>query len=177
MVSTFPPTPTTYAGLTPNQDGSVNQTNDAARNTIAALIAAENALVSGVGVKKTYKYTFDFAVLGGAVSAIVMTAPDGALPNNFIVQNAFIDVITGFTGAANCELALSTGQGAGDLVASAVVTGAPWSTATREVTIPLLGTISTWIKTTAARSPVATITVAAVTAGKFNLFIEGYISA
>ena len=127
--------------------------------------------------KLTFKYSYDFAVDGGAVSTITMRSADGPLPNTFIVQEAFIDVIAGFTGAAGCTGAVSTGQGAGDLVVAAIVAGAPFSTTGPKVTIALLGTVATWIKMTAARSPTIAFAVNAATAGTLNLFIEGYLSA
>lgn len=173
----WPPVADTLAALNSRSDASVQQFNDLQRATVAALINVENALNVGQGNKKTYKFVYDFAVQGGAIGDLALTAPDGQLPANFVIQSAWLDVLTAFTGAANAELALSTGVGAGDLVASAVVTGAPWSTTGRKVTIPLFATISTWIKTVTAEDPVAVASVGAITAGKFNLFLEGYLSA
>ena len=123
--------------------------------------------------KKTYEFVYDFTVQGGAISTITMRAVRGAIPANFIVQNAFLDVITGFTGTAVIAVDLQT---AGDLVVAAVAICAPYSTAGRKVTIILLGTIATWIKTTAVRTPTLTVTVGAITAGKMRLFVEGFQS-
>jgi hypothetical protein len=125
--------------------------------------------------KLVFNYTYDFAVLGGAISTI--TLPGSALPNNFIIQNAFIDILTILASGGAATAALSTGQGAGDLVAATAFSGAPWSTTGPKVTIPLLGTIATWIKLTALRQPTITIAAATLTGGKFNLFFEGYISS
>lgn len=176
MVSAFPPTVDTSQVYNPNHDSGVSERSGTDNALAASVIALQNALINGTLNKRTFRFTYDFATHGGAVGAITLTARDGALPNNFIIQNAFLDVLTAFTTAAAGEGAVSTGQGAGDLVAATVVSGAPYSSTGRKVTIPLLGTIGTWIKTTAARSPTFTISVGAITAGKFNLFIEGYIS-
>ena len=127
--------------------------------------------------KSTFQFVYDFSVLGGAVGSIPLTQTNGPLPNNFVIQNAFVDVITGLTGGVGATGAVTTGQGAGDLVIATVIAGAPFSTTGPKITIALLGTIATWIKTTAQRSPALVVAVNAVTAGKFNLFVEGYISS
>ena len=93
------------------------------------------------------------------------------------MQNAFIDVISGLTGGAGSTGALTTGQGAGDLVIATLVAGVPWSATGVKVTIPILGTIASWLKTTSTRSPALVVAVNAVTAGKFNLWIEGTTSS
>lgn len=127
---------------------------------------------------RAYKYVYDFSVLGGASGTIVLTAPDGALPDKFVIQNAYLDILTVPDSAAHtATVAVTTGQGAGDLVVAAQVNGAPWSSLGQKVTIPLLGTISTWIKTTAARSPAIVVATQNLTQGKFNLFIEGEVSS
>lgn len=127
--------------------------------------------------KQTYKFVYDFDVLGGGTGSIPLTQSDGPLPNGFVIQNAFIDVISGLTGGAGATGAITTGQSAGDLVIATVVAGAPFSTTGLKVTLTLLGTIATWVKTTAQRSPALVVAVNAVTAGKFNLIVEGVISA
>jgi hypothetical protein len=127
--------------------------------------------------KQTFQYVYDFTVLGGATGSIPLTQTNGPLPTNFIIQNAFIDVISGLTGGAGSTGALTTGQGAGDLVVATLIAGVPYSTTGVKVTIPLLGTIGTWIKTSAQRSPALVIAVNAVTAGKFNLWVEGIVSS
>lgn len=127
--------------------------------------------------KAIYQFVWDFAVLGGTVGSIPLTQINGPLPNNFIIQNASMDVITGLTGGAGATGAVTSGQVANDLVIATLVAGAPFSTAGPKVTIPLLGTVATWIKTTAQRSPALVIAVNAFTAGKFNLFVEGVLSS
>jgi hypothetical protein len=127
--------------------------------------------------KSAFQFVYDFSVLGGATGSIPLTQTNGPLPTNFVIQNAFVDVISGLTGGAGSTGALTTGQGAGDLVVATIVAGAPWSTTGLKITIPLLGTVATWIKTSAQRSPALVVGVNAVTAGKFNLIVEGYLSA
>jgi hypothetical protein len=127
--------------------------------------------------KSVYQFVWDFAVLGGAVGSIPLTQINGPLPNNFMIQNACLDVITGMTGDIGATGAVTSGQGANDLVVATVVAGAPFSTTGPKVTLPLLGTIATWVKTTAQRSPALVIAVNAFTAGKFNLWVEGVVSS
>lgn len=144
----------------------------------------EDGVTTGTGwrtmrvrsAKQTFMFSYDFATLGGGTGTIDLTAHDGPLPDDFIIQNAFIDVITPLTSGGAATGALTTGQGAGDLVAATAVAGAPWSSTGQKVTIPLLGTIGTWIKTTDERDPALVIATADLTAGAFNLLIEGYVS-
>lgn len=131
----------------------------------------------GGGAKATYQFTYDFTVNGGATGSIPLTQINGPLPNNFVIQNVCMDVITGLTGGAGATGAVTSGQTANDLVIATIVAGAPFSTTGLKITIPLLGTIATWIKTTAQRSPALVVAVNAFTAGKFNIFVEGYLSS
>lgn len=142
-------------------------------NTTAAVYVAN----TGLGLKSIYKFIYDFSVLGGATGSIPLTQTDGPLPASFVVQNVFIDVLSGLTGGVGATGAITTGQAAGDLVIATIVAGAPFSTTGLKVTVSLLGTIATWVKTTAERSPALVIAVNAVTAGKFNLMVEGVISS
>jgi hypothetical protein len=146
--------------------------------TVLTLDDSDKLYKSGVGAaQSSFKFVYDFTVNGGSTGSIPLTQINGPLPTNFIIQNAFIDVISGLTGGAGSTGALTSGQGAGDLVVATLIAGVPYSTTGVKVTIPLLGTIATWIKTSAQRSPALVVAVNAVTAGKFNLWIEGVLSA
>lgn len=132
-------------------------------------------LIMRQGFKQSFVYTYDFAINGGAVGTIPLTGSVG-LPNKFVITHAYIDVITGLTGAIGSTGALTTAQGAGDLVVATVIAGAPWSTAGIKATVPV-GSAATAIKLTAERAPAFVVAVDAVTAGKFNLIIEGHQSS
>lgn len=115
-----------------------------------------------VGRVKVARFYYDFATEGGAVGAITLrgeTIPSGAL-----VLASHIDVTTAVTsgGAATVSLDL---QAAADIRAAATLS-----------TAPALSTIApkealNAIKTTAARSVVATVAVAALTAGVFSVVL------
>lgn len=147
---------------------------------INVLTLDDSTKLYGLGngaAKSIYQFTWDFAVNGGAVSSIPLTQINGPLPNNLIIQNASMDIISALTGGAGATGAVTSGQAANDLVIATLVAGAPFSTTGPKVTIPLLGTVATWVKTTAQRSPALVVAVNAFTAGKFNLWIEGIVSA
>jgi hypothetical protein len=61
-------------------------------------------------------------------------------------------------------------EGAGDIVAGAAVSGAPWSTTGRKSVIPAF-TGATTVKATAARKPAFVIGAANLTAGKFDVVL------
>jgi len=146
--------------------------------SVLTLDDSDRLYKSGVGAaKSTFQFVYSFADLGGATGSIPLTQINGPLPANFLIQNSFIEVISGLTGGAGATGALTTGQSAGDLVVATLIAGAPFSTTGVKVTIPLLGTIATWVKTSAQRSPALVVAVNAVTAGKLNLWIEGVMSA
>lgn len=142
----------------------------------AGVTAAKITSAAGLtqNLKRTFKYQYDFAIDGGATGTITLRGDP--MPSTFIIQNAELDVITLLAGGAGATGAVSTGQGAGDLVAATIVAGAPFSTTGLKITIALLGTIATQIKLTAQRAPTFAIAVNALTQGKFNLFIEGLLS-
>jgi len=118
-------------------------------------------------------FEYDFAVDGGAVGTIPLRAIAANLgstfPANTEIFDSIIDVLTPLTGGAGATAALQA-EAAGDVVAAAVVTGAPWSTGGRKAGIPV--SAATSIKTTAARTPSLVVAVNPLTAGKFRLVLE-----
>lgn len=111
---------------------------------------------------------YDFPVDGGATGDIVI-GPVGQIPAGAYITHGFVEVDTTVTGGASAELAIKV-EGAADIVASAVVSGAPWSTTGRKSIVPA-GTGATSVKTTAARSITATVAVAALTAGVVDVVL------
>jgi hypothetical protein len=86
-----------------------------------------------------------------------------------VVEGGYFEVNTGFTTGASGTGALQV-EGAGDLLAGTVVSGAPWSTTGRKSVIPAF-TGATTLKTTASRKPAFVIATGAITAGKFDLVL------
>jgi hypothetical protein len=131
--------------------------------------------VEGLGTilskqKGVVKATYDFAVLGGAVGSVSLLGPDGkvvTLPDDAIITQAYIEVLTAMTSTGNNGTIALKAQSAGDLLAavdadtlSGIVAGIP------------VGSAATMIKLTAARTLMATIATNALLSGKFDLFVE-----
>lgn len=131
--------------------------------------------------KRVFKGVYDFSVQGGAVGAHNLYDPmlgENApliLPPSFIISNVSIDTLTALTSGGAATVALTSGVGAGDLKAAAgfagyvgVIAGIPVSAAT-SVKVPAAtvepGVVAQMV-----------IAVAALTAGKFNVHIEGFLS-
>jgi hypothetical protein len=125
---------------------------------------------------------YDYSILGGSsAAAISLHDSDGKaaiLPSGAIIKRTMIDVITAprtnrttgdFTGGT---IGLSA-QTSGDLKATNTATTALASGLVEGIPV---GTAATSIKLTAARTIQATIGVAALTAGKFNVIIEYYLT-
>ena len=129
-------------------------------------------IIEGAISRGVAKFSYDFSALGGAEGDITLVGEP--LPDNAIIWDGNVDVITPLVGAG-ATAAVSTSQSADDLVAAAAVSGAPWSTVNTAAIVPV-GTAAACIKLTAERAPKLVIASADLTAGKFNLFIEYYLS-
>jgi len=111
---------------------------------------------------------WDFSVDGGAVGDIDMTSTT-QIPQGAVIVGGFVEVVTAATSGGSGTLAIKV-EGAGDIVAAAAVSGAPWSTTGFKDVIPD-STGSTAVQTTAARKIVATVATAALTAGKVDVVL------
>lgn len=110
---------------------------------------------------------YDFAVDGGAIGAITVSAEK--IPANAIVLGGLVEVDVAVTSGGAATVAVQV-EGAGDIVAAAAVSGAPWSTTGRKSVIPVF-TGATTVKTTQARSIQVVIAAATVTAGVFDVLL------
>lgn len=128
---------------------------------------------SGLGVKKIARGIYDFSVNGGAVGSTVILLPqDNLLPDNAIITNVYVDVLTTCTsgGSATVGLRLNSGTDAlgatavASLTAGAIIAGTPD------------GTAANMVKLTADRNITVVIATAALTAGKFAVFVEYVVS-
>lgn len=143
---------------------------------------------------RVFKGVYDFSLQGGAIGTLSLldamqiyplsqpillgnarTFPSLYLPPGFIVLNCLIDVITAPTSGGSATLALSTGVTAADLKAATAISSytgllaaIPVNTAATAVKVPL---------TTAQPGSIATIAIAtaALTGGKINVHLEGYL--
>lgn len=130
------------------------------------------AVIGGTRDIKVYRGEYSFAIDGGAIGAIALRASQGSqgpIPSGSVILEAFLDVTTLFTTGTAATMALSV-EGANDLVSATVVSGAPYSTTGLKATLPVF-TAASMIKTTAERSPTATIATGTVTAGVLALVI------
>lgn len=134
-------------------------------------------VMEGTDRIKTAQGEYDFAVDGGAVGAITLRSEPGNsigndIPNGSIIMGGYIEVDTIVTSASGNTGTISVGsEGAADLQAAAVTSGAPWSTTGRKSVIPVFTGAST-VKTAARRQLAITVAVAALTAGKFRIVVQ-----
>lgn len=111
---------------------------------------------------------WDFSVDGGATGDISIGAT-GQIPSGAYITHGVVEVDTAVTGGGSATLAIKV-EGAGDIVAAAAVSGAPWSTTGLKSVVPV-GTGATAVKTTAARTITATVATAALTAGVVDVWL------
>lgn len=120
--------------------------------------------------KRVLLVEYDFAKDGGAVGDITLRG--GKLPAGAVVTSGVIDVQTAVTGGTNATGALKV-ETANDVYAAAAVTSG-WTAGLKD-TVPV-GAAAAMIKTTAASAVVLTVGTAALTAGKFVVALEYYIT-
>ncbi len=130
----------------------------------------------GLHPHRIARATYDFAVLGGAISTIGLGV---TLPDNAIITRAWYEVITTLTSAtdaATVSIDIPTDDVAGIVAAIAISNVAnAWDAGLKEAIQD--GTAANFsTKATAARALSITIAVEAVTAGKFILFAEYVVS-
>ena len=130
-------------------------------------------IIEGAQQRGVAKFSYDFAVDGGVTGDITLRG--SPLPFKAIVWDGVVDVITVPTSLGGATAAVTTSQSANDLVTAAAIAGAPWSTTGLKALTPV-GAAAAGIKMTAARAPKLVIGTADLAAGKFNLFIEYYLS-
>ncbi|MBD2900785.1 hypothetical protein amrb99_97940 [Actinomadura sp. RB99] len=117
---------------------------------------------------RSVRARYDFAKDGGAVGDIDLTKT-AVIPKNAVIIGGFaeVDVVPTSGGAATLALKV---EGAGDIIAAAAISGAPWSSIGRKSVIPVF-TGATSVKTTAARKVQATVATAALTAGVIDVVL------
>lgn len=113
---------------------------------------------------------YDFAVDGGAVGTIPIGAIGAEkIPANAVILGGLIEVETAVTSGGAATVAVQV-EAAGDIVAAAAVSGAPWSTAGRKSVIPAF-TGATSVKTSAPREISIVVAAAALTGGVFDVLL------
>ncbi len=117
---------------------------------------------------KVARGRYNFATDGGVQGDIDLTA-SAQIPANAYILFGFVEVDTVPTSGGSATVAVKV-EGAGDIVAAAAISGAPWSTTGRKSVIPV-ATGATSVKTTAARKVVATVGTADLTAGAFDVVL------
>lgn len=120
------------------------------------------------------KCVYSFAVDGGALGAHTLKDEQGkacVLPNKAIVRDVLIDVVTVPTSLGGATIALGAGASAVNFKAATAI-----GSYTGLVAGLPVGSAATAIKLAADQSPIATIAVAALTAGKINVQIQYQLS-
>lgn len=117
---------------------------------------------------------YDFGSSGGAISAIDLLGD--SLPDNATITRAFYEVLTAFTsaGAATVAFGVTTDDASG-LLAATAYNNAAFNTGYHDF-IPDNTAANFTTKTTAARSLIATVATAALTAGKVRVWFEYVVS-
>jgi hypothetical protein len=125
------------------------------------------------GVKRAFRFDYDFAKDGGAIGTIQLRGTE-KLPSTFVIVTAIADVAVLVAGGGGATIAVQA-EAANDIRAAATIATGGFDSTGRKALIPV-GTAATTVKTTVPRNPVLVVAVAALTAGRFSVFIEGYVA-
>lgn len=125
----------------------------------------------GKGTKGVVKAIYDFSVHGGAIGTINLLPGDDLIPDNAIITNVIIDVVTAPTSLGSATVAFGSAS-AGDILGTTAIAalpiglddGVPDNTATNAVKLSADTNLSIVIGT------------AALTAGYIVVFAEFVIS-
>jgi hypothetical protein len=140
-------------------------------NVTEAKIAVPTA--ANLNVKRCLLGIFD-ATAGKAVGTFAIAC---ALPSKAIITRVDYEVTTTFTSATDAgTIALTTGQGAGDILeAAAISVGTAFDAAIPKVT-KVTGATAAYIKCTAARTISAVVAVEDLTAGVMRVYADYVLS-
>lgn len=119
-----------------------------------------------LGAPKPAVGLYSFALDGGATGDITLRGD--TLPSGAIIVDALIHVDTVPTSGGAATVAIKV-EGAADINAADAISGAPWSTVGAKRADFTATTAP--VKTTAARSIVATVGTATLTAGIFKVVV------
>lgn len=129
-------------------------------------MAYSGGFPEGTGTKWA-RARYDFAVDGGAIGTIAITAEK--IPPNAIILGGVVEVDLVPTSGGAATVAIQV-EAANDIVTAAAVSGAPWSTTGRKSVIPAF-TGATTVKTTVARDISIVIAAATLTAGQIDVLL------
>jgi hypothetical protein len=121
--------------------------------------------------KKVAYYEYDFDKDGGAIGAIALR-PGSAIPAGAVITDAMVDVETAVTSLGAATIALHN-KAANDIVTAVVLAGFTANTLIDGIPD---GSIGNAIRTIVAGGVTLTIAVADLTAGKFVVAVEYYVT-
>jgi len=143
-------------------------------NVTAAKLAQPTAEgVTGVGFR-VCRAAYSFAVDGGAVGTIALLGAT-SIPANAVIIGGALNVTIALTSAGAATAALQV-EAANDIVAAALVSGAPWSSTGRKTIVPNMDAANS-VLTTVARDVSLVIGTADLTAGAFDIYLFYFLIA
>jgi len=149
---------------------------DFGAGVIESAAIADDAITNaklGPTALKSLKFQYDFADLGGATTAAITLTDDAdaaqTIPDNAVIVRAYIEGVTSATsgGSATVKLGI-TGDD------DCLIAATDFDNGEFDATTVTALTAGIPIRTTAAVSVLATVAAAALTAGKFNIWVEYY---
>lgn len=130
----------------------------------------QNSALEKFQVERVAHFQYDFAKYGGTAGDIVLT--DDVIPDDALITRGALQVKTALVGSgASVALKVNTAE---DVLAATAITSMD-GIGDLLVVVPVPQTASTWIKTAAKKNLTMTISAAALTAGKFEVFLAYFM--
>lgn len=127
--------------------------------------------LDGLNQRRTAVFTFDASI--AANQSVGAHAAPFVIPAGCIIVGGVMNVVVGFTGEEGAALGVGI-VSAGDVVDSAAVSGAPWSTTGLKAILIKNNTPESGIKLAADKAITLTVGTAALTAGKCVVYLDYY---
>lgn len=126
-------------------------------------------VASGAATRRTLACTYDFAAVGGGTGSYAI----GGVASGAKILGGWMEVIATPTAAAGTPTIAVSVEAANDIQTAISILGQPWATVGKKAITPKVNTPeSSSITTTAARSVTVAIATAAITTGKFTVFLD-----
>ena len=137
-----------------------------------------------VNAIRSQRCTWSFSRQGGAIGAINLQSTDGEsckIPKGALIVNALVSVTSAVTAGSTATIAVSSGVGAGDILATYWNNSPVFSSLAaglRVQGIPIWGTVGSIVKTTASGNTTPTLTIGthALSGGAIDVFIQYILS-
>jgi hypothetical protein len=161
------------------QTANLAEYKDSSGNVLSSISAAgipsfAERTATGLGLLRTAKAKYDFAVDGGAQGEITL-ASNCTIPDNAIIIGGIINSTTACTSGGSATIAVGTSAGSSATSLKAATAVASYSADALLATVPVF-TAASAVKMTAAGQVTVTVATADLTAGVIEITLVYFVA-